>query len=257
MVNVDSRALWLANSTFNAAGVLAAAKVWSSIFDRQQKQLFWFVPSVFLSAWLETNLNAGFAGAATMTAAMYQHFATDVAAFGAIALFFVWVRRKAAFAKTKPARQVSSPKKQPGVSNVEVVSDPSLRSAVANLLSSVDSAEIAALDVLYDKDFLNVRVAEDGGFAQLTREQLLLFLRQAVAKASKLGGHAAVQTRETIIHHADNYGETASVLMTRVKDLGNGWEPLFYCLLWKKRGQEWRLAREFVHQKTTPRLTSH
>jgi len=110
MVNVDSRALWLANSTFNAAGVLAAAKVWSSIFDRQQKQLFWFVPSVFLSAWLETNLNAGFAGAATMTAAMYQHFATDVAAFGAIALFFVWVRRKAAFAKTKPARQVSTTK---------------------------------------------------------------------------------------------------------------------------------------------------
>jgi hypothetical protein len=94
MVNVDSRALWLANSTFNAAGVLAAAKVWSAIFDRQQKQLFWFVPSVFLSAWLETNLNAGFAGAATMTAAMYQHFATDVAAFGAIALFFVWVEEK-------------------------------------------------------------------------------------------------------------------------------------------------------------------
>ena len=47
-------------------------------------------------------------------------------------------------------------------------------------------------------------------------------------------------------------GNTALVLVTRVKDLGNGWEPLFYSLLWTRQDLTWRLSREFVHQRTVP-----
>jgi hypothetical protein len=48
-------------------------------------------------------------------------------------------------------------------------------------------------------------------------------------------------------------GDTGLVLMTRVKDLGNGWEPMFYNLVWKRQNGQWRLLREFVHQKSAPR----
>ena len=67
---------------------------------------------------------------------------------------------------------------------------------------------------------------------------------EQVTRQSKLG--------ETTIHHAELVGDTGLILMTRVKDLGNGWEPMFYNLLWKKQDGDWRLLREFVHQKSAP-----
>jgi len=126
---------------------------------------------------------------------------------------------------------------------------------MGRFLASADSADTVSLAEIYDQNFSCVRIADDGGFVRLSREQMLTFLEQAVkdAVARPTGsGHAAVQTRETIIHHAELVGDTGFMLMTRVKDLGNGWEPMFYNLVWKQDGQ-WRLLREFVHQKSIPR----
>jgi len=244
----------LRNSSFNAAGVLSAAYAWSSFLDRKQKQLLWLVPVVLLSAWLETNLNTGFAGASAMTSAMYKHLAIDVAAFAGLALVFVWMRRKAAFSKARTVKS-GTPASQVTAIDTKTISDSELRQAVGHFLASADRADVASLGAIYDNDFLSVRIADDGGLGHLNREQMLSFLDQAVKTASNQPaktGHAAVQTRETKIHHAELTADMAFVLMTRVKDIGNGWEPMFYNLVWKKQDGHWRLLREFVYQKSTP-----
>jgi len=254
MVNVDARALWVANSSFNAAGVLAAANAWSSFFDNKQKRLLWFVPVVLLSAWLETNLNSGFASASTMDGAMYRHFATDVTAFAGLALVFVWARRKTAYSKVGAVKSGSHANDATAI-DAKIIPNPELRQAMGRFLASADRADIASLEIIYDNDFSCVRIADDGGQAHLNREQMLSFLDQAIKTASSQStktGHASVQTRETKIHHSELTGETAFILMTRVKDLGSGWEPMFYNLVWKKRDGNWRLLREFVHQKVAP-----
>jgi hypothetical protein len=43
------------------------------------------------------------------------------------------------------------------------------------------------------------------------------------------------------------------VLLTRIKDLGHGREPMFYTLVWKRHDGGWRLLREYVHQKSIPK----
>jgi len=254
MINVDPRALWVANSAFNGAGVVAAASAWSSVFDGKGKRLLWLAPALLISAWLETNFNFAFAGAASMSLPMYRHLAIDLAAFSGLALVFVFLRRKATIFTTRSAKSASSG--TAGVGAAKAISNPQLREAMASLLNSADQADVTSLAEIYASDFLSVRVADEGGgLGSLTREQMLAFLAQAVKSASgKAGadGHAAVKTGETVIHHAEIDGDTAFVLMIRVKDLGNGWEPMFYTLIWKKQNGRWRLLREFVHQKTVP-----
>jgi len=66
-------------------------------------------------------------------------------------------------------------------------------------------------------DFLCVRVADEGGLAHLTREQMLGFLKQATSGAPH--GHS-VPVKNSVVHHAEILGNTALVLITRVKDLG-------------------------------------
>ena len=139
---------------------------------------------------------------------------------------------------------------------MNAIADSEWRNAIGRFLASADLADTGALVEIYDQHFSCVRIADDGGFVRLSREQMLTFLEQAVkdAVARPTGsGHAAVQTRETVIHHAELVGDTGFMLMTRGKDLGNGWEPMFYNLVWKKQNGQWRLLREFVHQKSIPR----
>lgn len=57
---------------------------------------------------------------------------------------------------------------------------------------------------------------------------------------------------ETMVHHGDVHGETGFVILTRVKDLGAGPGPLYYGLVWARTEDAWRLAREFVHQRSSP-----
>ncbi len=255
MVNVDSQVLQVANSACNAAGVLLAAVAVAAIFHRKFSKLFWAVPAVLLSAWLETKLSPAFAGSLSSDAIAYRHMALDVFAFSAIAQVCVWLRLKMA-RRAGPAQQ-SRPQQSNnvGATNMDAIADPELRSSMVRFLASADSADTKALAEIYEPNFTCIRIADDGGFVRLSCDQMLAFLEQAVKDATARpngSGHASIQTRETTIHHAELIGDTAQVLMTRVKDLGNGWEPMFYVLVWKKQNSGWKLLREFVHQKTSP-----
>jgi ketosteroid isomerase-like protein len=120
-----------------------------------------------------------------------------------------------------------------------------LRQAVERFIAAADKGDTAAVAGMYDPAFTNVRVADDGGVVRLTREQVLQFLGRA--------GANAIPTKETTIHHAEVLGDQGFVLLVRTKDLGQGWEPMFYSLVWKKQGGDWRLVREFVHQRSLPK----
>lgn len=130
-----------------------------------------------------------------------------------------------------------------------------LRQATTRFVEAADRADRAAIAATYAPEFACVRVADEGGFARLTREQMLGFFARPTptpADPAKAGAHA-IPTRETTIHHAEAIGDTGFVLLTRVKDLGRGWEPMFYTLVWTRHHGEWRLLREYVHQKSIPR----
>jgi hypothetical protein len=83
---------------------------------------------------------------------------------------------------------------------------------------------------------------------QLTREQMLRFWKGARGLTTA----PLFPTKETKIHHVEVVGETGFVLLTRTKDLGRGWEPMFYSLVWRRQDGEWKLLREFVHQRSLP-----
>jgi len=130
--------------------------------------------------------------------------------------------------------------------------DPEIQRVVEQFAKAVDSRDVAAVAASYSPEFLNVRVADDGGFVRLNRAQIL-----ALLKPPQGGGAPEIQsipTRETVIHHAEVVGDLAFVLITRVKDLGNGWEPMDYRLVLRKWDGKWELLREFVHQRTTPKF---
>lgn len=100
----------------------------------------------------------------------------------------------------------------------------------------------------YHPEFAGIRVADDGGFAHLSREQMVAFWHRPAIHT--------LPTRETTIDFTETNGDTGYALLTRTKDLGNGWEPLFYCLVWKRLADNtWRLWREYVHRRSAPDWT--
>lgn len=121
-----------------------------------------------------------------------------------------------------------------------------LEEAVERFVDAADRGDADALAATYSPDFLNVRIADDGGEAWLTGPQILSILR-----VSENGNHS-VPARDTVIHRAEIVGDSGYVLMSRMKDLGRGWEPAFYNLIWKRASGKWLLLREFVHQKIFP-----
>ncbi len=125
--------------------------------------------------------------------------------------------------------------------------DSELHQAIDRFIQAIDSGDASAVARIYAPNFANIRVAADGGFSQLTGAQILSILQQAGP------ANSAIPTRDTVIHHAEVSGNLGFVLMTRVRDLGNGWEPLFYSMIWKKSGPNWLLEREFVNQKSFPK----
>jgi hypothetical protein len=129
--------------------------------------------------------------------------------------------------------------------------DPELRQVVEEFVKAVDNRDIAVVAAAYSPEFLNVRVADDGGFVRLSGRQILAMLNPTVA--GEAPPIQPIPARDTVIHHAEVIGEMGFVLMTRVKDLGAGWEPMYYSLIWQKRAGSWELLREFVHQRSGPR----
>jgi ketosteroid isomerase-like protein len=132
--------------------------------------------------------------------------------------------------------------------------DPELRGVVERFVEAVDKGDIATVAATYSPDFQNVRVADEGGFTRLSREQILAMLKPRAGNAT--AGPASVPTKDTVIYHAEAIGDMGFVLMIRVKNLGSGWEPMYYSLVWQRQGQQWRLLREFVHQRTVPKWQS-
>lgn len=128
--------------------------------------------------------------------------------------------------------------------------DPELRRVVERFVEAVDKGDIATVAATYSPDFQNVRIADAGGFTRLGREQILAMLQP---RTGNTAGPASVPTKDTVIYHAEAIGDMGFVLMIRMKNLGSGWEPMYYSLVWQRQGQQWLLLREFVHQRTVPK----
>jgi len=139
--------------------------------------------------------------------------------------------------------------------NAQASVDSSLREAVEHFIQAADQGDLVTVVSIYDPGYVCVRVADEGGFVQLTRDQMITFWKTAIGKTA--GGHPvtnSIPTQKTTFHYAEVIGDTGFVLLTRIKNIGNGWEPMFYNLVWKRQGANWRLLREFVHQRSIPKM---
>src|SRR5262249_11013807 len=170
-----------------------------------------------------------------------RNFASNLSAYLILGFIFLSAARVAI------KRRIAAVQKKPQAGTPAAGRD--LNETVQAFLSAADSADLHRLAAIYAQDFLCVRVADAGGQTQLTADQMLSFLRRATA--GEVVGHA-VLTKDSKIHRSDVFGDSAVVLVTRTKDLGNGWERLFYTLFWTRQNNSWRLLREFVHQRSAP-----
>ena len=245
MTNSANFALWTLNSLLNAGGVLAAAHAWNTRYMKTYGRLVWLLPSVAVAAWLASFFGGPIVGQAISrlnVPVSWQSLSTNLLAYMVLGLVVLLIRR---VTLKRNAASAASRKTEA----VGAIANTDLRQAVESFLTAADSADVDRLSATYARDFVCIRVTDGGGFAQLTSEQMLSFLRRATS--GQAVGHA-VPTKNSTIHHAEVLGDSAVVLVTRMKDLGNGWEPLFYALLWKKQNSSWHLLREFVHQRTAP-----
>ena len=120
-----------------------------------------------------------------------------------------------------------------------------LKHAVECLIVVADQSDVSRLENIYDPDVVNVRVSDEGDVVRLGRENLLALFR--------LPSGPHFPTKSSNIHHIDVVGDLGFVLLTRIKDLGSGWEPMFYTLIWRRQDEKWLLWREFVHQRSMPK----
>lgn len=244
MNNSSSLVLWFVSSLLNAGGVLAGAHAWNTRFISRYLRLLWLVPSILLAAWLAAFFGNSSVGQSISSLAVpfsIRAVAINLAAYLGLGLVFLLIRR-ASLKRTAAQSSLGSQAPMP-------IAETSLRQAVDSFLAAADSADTERLAATYAPDFLCIRVADAGGFVRLTAEQMLSFL--ASATSGKAVGHV-VPARNSAIHHAEVLGNFAVVLISRTKDLGSGWEPIFYTLLWKNTDSSWRLQREIVHQRSIP-----
>jgi len=238
--------LWVLTSLLNAGGVVAAAHAWNTQFTKKFTRLLYLVPAFLIAAWLTSYFNTGVVAqviSLTTVALPIRGIATNLAAYLVLGLVFLLLRREAM--KRAAAKSSAS-----NSSQSESVPSASLRETVESFLSAADTANVDQLAAAYAPDFKCIRVADAGGFVELTANQVLSFMRRAVIGQANI--HHTVPTSKTTVHHAEVFGDSAIVLLTRMKDLGNGFEPLFYTLLWQRTNSDWRLQREIVHQKSAP-----
>jgi hypothetical protein len=132
-----------------------------------------------------------------------------------------------------------------------------LNIALTTFLHSVDSGKVEAVISFYDSGFVSIRVVDQGPLIKMDRQQMINFWKMVTGKkpAGTPGiNYKAITVEKTTVHFTEIIGDMAYVLLTRIKDLGSGPEPMFYNLVWKKRGNNWFLFREIVHQRTLPRM---
>jgi hypothetical protein len=251
MVYVDPQACWIAQALLNATGFMAALSAWDVLQSHKYRRLLWLVPIVLacslLAAYFSPEVTTHALAEKARLAALRHQVTGNLIAFPFLTLVIVLIRRATPFGKTKAAPN-SGPVSTGGVGSVDL----ELRGAVERFTAFADRADIASVTEVYDPEFACVRVADEGGFVHLSREQMLAFWKRHAGAQPAAGGQA-VPTQETKIHYAEVIGDTGYVLMTRVKNIGNGWEPMFYNLVWRKQEGQWRLLREFVHQRSVPK----
>jgi hypothetical protein len=117
-----------------------------------------------------------------------------------------------------------------------------------------DSGRYKDILPFYDRNFVSIRVVDAGQFIKMDYRQMMDFWNAQMARQGAAAGfnHRAIVNFTTTIHYVELLGDTAHVLMTRIKDMGNGPEPMFYDLTWIKKNNHWLLFREIVHQRTLP-----
>lgn len=129
----------------------------------------------------------------------------------------------------------------------------SLKKALADYMEKVDSGKFAEVIPYYDSNFLSIRVVDAGQFIKMDYRQMVYFWKMQLNKQTANSFNLqSIVTKKTTIHYIEVLGDTAYVLLTRIKDLGNGPEPMFYNLIWINKNNKWYLLREIVHQRTMP-----
>lgn len=240
--------LSIITTVLNVAGIFAAVHLWVSYRIGARFRAAWLLP-VFLAC---AGLEAAFVthrlwldydnGVALSEIA--RRSGLDLLVWPAIGLTCYNFRRL--LAKRAPAKPRSS--SQPSRHEIASATTSSLEAAIDRFIAAADGCETAVIAATYAPDFTCVRVADDGGFARLSGEQMLAFWDKTTAVDRK----HALPTRTTTIHHLEIMGNTGLALLTRIKDFGHGWEPVFYTLLWRLEPARWQLVRELVHQRNVP-----
>lgn len=131
-----------------------------------------------------------------------------------------------------------------------------LKRAFLNFTSKVDSGKYSEAIPYYDTNFLSIRVVDAGQFIRMGYKQMVRFwnLQSEKQLPANTFRHQAIITQRTTIHYMEVLGDTGYILLTRIKDLGNGPEPMFYNLIWIRKKDKWYLLREIVHQRTMPNV---
>jgi hypothetical protein len=152
---------------------------------------------------------------------------------------------------------VSQVGKPNGTSAQPVLPDTnSLKEALNSFMDKVDNGKYLEVIPYYDSGFLSIRVVDAGQFIKMDYTQMVYFWNMQSSKRppSNTFSQRAIITQKTIVHNIEILGNNGYVLMTRLKDLGNGTEPMFYSLIWIIKNNKWYLLREIVHQRTLPAL---
>ena len=105
-----------------------------------------------------------------------------------------------------------------------------LKRAVENFIGAMDKGELPAITNSYDCGFLNVRITDQNGVIRINRDEMIHMLSN--------WNRSHVETQSTTIHHLEVLSDMGFVLLDRIKDLENGWEPVFYCHLWNRENSE-------------------
>ena len=243
-------AMSIVTTALNVAGIFAVVHLWVSYRRGARFRVAWLLPILVACAALEAafvthrvwlDQNNGIA-----LGDVVRRSGLDLLIWPAIGLAFYNFRRLLAKRTTlKPPSAHPNPAGEPANATPQ-----SLEGAINRFIAAADAGEVAVIAATYSADFTCVRVADNGGFARLSGEQMLAFWGSPTKPGT--GQKHSLPTRSTAIHHAEIMGDTGLALLTRVKDFGQGWEPVFYTLLWQLESDRWRLVRELVHQRTVP-----
>ncbi|MEP6747841.1 MAG: hypothetical protein ABJB86_08945 [Bacteroidota bacterium] len=129
----------------------------------------------------------------------------------------------------------------------------SLKESLKIFMEKVDSGKYQEIIPFYDPGFLSIRVVDEGQLIKMNYQQMIYFWKTISGRVAADSTHRPpIITQKTTVHYVEISGDTGLVLMTRIKDLGHGPEPMFYSLTWIYKNDKWNLLREIVHQRTLP-----